>query len=343
MGRLFEIIILTLAGYVLISTLNEPHWTHSKLYHFVVYGLLAVGLYGSVYGIDTNKIKENRSIILTAITIGVLLKTIIIGLILFAFTGEKISFLLAIIVAQIDPLSVVALEKDKQKLSDRGQLILNAWASFDDPITTLISVYLSSIILKGEILIGQASFNYVTDFGINILFAASILLAHKIGKKNTYFDVILLGISFVICVWFSMMLGIAIIGLFLRPNLKGYLEKGVNFAFYSSLILLGTLLIDGVSILHGLFLAIGAILSQLVVGVLLTSKLEYKDRFYLAFAQQNGITAIILSLLFESEENGIVAVVAPAILFINLGYLVSNKLLDYKFRNSVSKKNIENP
>ena len=49
---------------------------------------------------------------------------------------------------------------------------------------------------------------------------------------------------------------------------------------------------------------------------------------HIAFAQQNGITAIILALLFETYYSGTVAIVAPAIITINLLYLVANQLLD---------------
>ena len=51
------------------------------------------------------------------------------------------------------------------------------------------------------------------------------------------------------------------------------------------------------------------------------------NRRYLAFAQQNGITAMILALLFETELPETVGIVAPAILFINLGYYLVNRML----------------
>ncbi|NLT54698.1 MAG: hypothetical protein GXX79_09045 [Actinomycetales bacterium] len=47
----------------------------------------------------------------------------------------------------------------------------------------------------------------------------------------------------------------------------------------------------------------------------------------LALAQQNGITAIILALRLEAEFVGVVMVVGPAILVINMLHLVANALL----------------
>jgi hypothetical protein len=68
-------------------------------------------------------------------------------------------------------------------------------------------------------------------------------------------------------------------------------------------------------------------LAQAFVGFLLTRGLPKMERFCLAFAQQNGITAMILVLLFETELPDTVSVVVPAILFINPGYYIINRLL----------------
>jgi hypothetical protein len=68
-------------------------------------------------------------------------------------------------------------------------------------------------------------------------------------------------------------------------------------------------------------------LAQAFVGFLLTRGLPKMERFYLAFAQQNGITAMILVLLFETELPDTVSVVVPAILFINPGYYIINRML----------------
>ena len=68
-------------------------------------------------------------------------------------------------------------------------------------------------------------------------------------------------------------------------------------------------------------------LAQAFDGFLLTRGLPKMERFYLAFAQQSGIAAMILVLLFETELPDTVSVVVPAILFINPGYYIINRLL----------------
>ena len=137
---------------------------------------------------------------------------------------------------------------------------------------------------------------------------------------------ILLVACFIIAVEFQWMLGIAIIGLFLRPEIKR-LPTIISAAFYIAVLLLGFLLVNGVFWLEGLALGAGAILAQIAIGLWLTRDLPRDERLYLAFAQQNGITAMILALFFEKDLAGTVGIVAPAVIFINLGYYFFNKVI----------------
>ena len=84
---------------------------------------------------------------------------------------------------------------------------------------------------------------------------------------------------------------------------------------------------NGVYWIQGLALGAGAILAQILIGLLLTRNLPRNESLYLAFAQQNGITAMILALFFEKDLPGTVGVVAPAIIIINLGYYLFNSVL----------------
>jgi hypothetical protein len=52
------------------------------------------------------------------------------------------------------------------------------------------------------------------------------------------------------------------------------------------------------------------------------------DRWHISFAQQNGLTAIILALLFEPVHPGTVAIVAPAIIVVNGLHALVNKGFD---------------
>ena len=69
--------------------------------------------------------------------------------------------------------------------------------------------------------------------------------------------------------------------------------------------------------------------AQIVVALLLTiPKVWRGDRARLALGQQNGLTAIILALLLEPNFPGTIAVVAPAIIVVNLLHALCNGLYD---------------
>jgi NhaP-type Na+/H+ or K+/H+ antiporter len=104
--------------------------------------LLAVGLYGSTYGIDLADLRRDLRGVVAAVTLGVVLKAgLISGVIVLAFDRPEY-LILGIVVAQIDTLSVTALSKDGH-MSQRARSLLTAWASFDDPMTVLLTLYVA--------------------------------------------------------------------------------------------------------------------------------------------------------------------------------------------------------
>ncbi|MFD0598764.1 hypothetical protein ACFQZ4_46070 [Catellatospora coxensis] len=92
------------------------------------------------------------------------------------------------------------------------------------------------------------------------------------------------------------------------------------------------LLIDGIAIAEGISLGVAAFAAQTVAAWLLTRGMPRNDRWHLAAAQQNGITAIILALTLQIQFDGVVAVVAPAIITANLLHTAANHLLDRHLR-----------
>jgi len=321
-------ILVALAGLGIASVIDISDLPREPYYNTFTYALLAVGLYGSVYGIHVEELQNHTKIILRAVTIGVLLKTIIIGLALYLVTHNAVAFLFGLTVAQIDPLSVAnLLQGGTSKLSTRAQTILGAWSSFDDPMTVLLSIYALYFFLPhaetGSLLATLTPF--FLGLAQNFLFVLAAYLIYKYLKQNSNALMVLLAACFIVAIIFQWMLGIAIIGLFLRPEIKK-LPLIISAAFYIAVLLLGFLLVNGVFWLEGFALAVGAILAQIIVGLLLTRDLPRNERLYLAFAQQNGITTMILALFFEKDLADTVGIVAPAIIFINLGYYFFNKI-----------------
>ncbi len=78
--------------------------------------LLAIGLYGSTYGIDLAEARAHVRLILLAITVGVLFKAVLIGLPLWWLFDDPRYLILGVAVAQIDQLSVAALNRDLSRV-----------------------------------------------------------------------------------------------------------------------------------------------------------------------------------------------------------------------------------
>ncbi len=326
--------LVLVLGVFLSNFLEVQDITKTSIYSIFVYTLLAIGLYGSVYNISIKEFRSNRLIVGQAITIGVLFKILFIGGFFYIFTNNPIALLLGVTVAQIDPLSVARLlNNEETRLSKNAQSILGAWASFDDPVTVLASVYIVGIITVPTETASSAYFGigiirYLSTFGLNIILAAIIYILHRLFIKHKYTTYLLLFPSFIIAIAFNLFLAIAIIGLFIRPKINRILPLLVNISLYSSILVLGLLVGEGVAFVQGLILAFAATLAQIIAGFLVIGSLSRQDRFHLAFSQQNGITAIILALLFEQSLPGIVAIVAPAIFLINIGHVLLNILVD---------------
>jgi hypothetical protein len=126
----------------------------------------------------------------------------------------------------------------------------------------------------------------------------------------------------------SLLLGFAVTGLFFRPQVLNRLGTAVTAAFYLAALGIGMVLVTGISPGPGLVLGGLAFGSQIIVALLLLwpprGDRSRADIGYLALGQQNGITAVILALVLEVNIPGSVAVIAPAILVVNLLHLSSN-------------------
>lgn len=336
---------LTIAQITGIQNLEDASW-----YVLVVASLLALGLYASTYGIDLKEARQHLKIIISAVTVGVVLKATIIGGTLTLLFQDPLFLILGVAVAQIDPLSVASLMKGN-RMSAKAKTILASWASFDDPITVLLSLYVPLLVMHlagngldmvpGNIEANASIIVYIRELGLNLLLAGSVLALWMIIRYYTrkpyiwlgfvliLATYILLATAFAVSVLYFMMLGIALIGLFLRPsNIAGLIDHIIVWALRAAAVLLGLLLFEGIAIWKGVALGAAAYFAQVIVGFLLTRGLPVKDRWHISFAQQNGITAIILALLFEPLYPGTVAIVAPAIIVINSLHWAVNKIVD---------------
>lgn len=337
---ILHLIFFTILGFSISHHFNLLEFDITTvLYILIAYNLLAIGLYGSTYAIEKEEFKKNKGIIISAVTIGVIFKTIFIGALLYLFVQDVRAFLLGVVIAQIDPLSVGnLLTNTKHRLSKSGESVLRAWSSFDDPMSILLLLYFGLPFVKNYIQENPIEFitlhHYIADLALNLILLGIVWSIVRISKNTKYFkqiEIISLIVSFVISIHYKLMIAIAGIGMMLRPQFEKILAQLLNIAFWISCLILGILSTNGINILEGFLLGLFAIIAQAVTALFLTQKLQFKDRIYLAFAQQNGITAILLAVFLEQFITGVVAVVAPAIFFINIAHFILNQIIDEYF------------
>lgn len=330
--------------------------------------LLAVGLYGSTTqiirpGISRPDIFQPEfrfkvRVVLLAVTVGVGAKAALIAAVMYLAYHDPRYLVLGVAIAQIDPLSVAALQRNS-KLSERAKSILYAWSSFDDPVTTLLTIYAAALTLnmlgmEGG-LVGADLGSFALQMLANLVFAAvtaivwlaftrragiSILSdGTKLSRWQNLVAVIVLAAFIIFAIWQFLILGLAIAGLFFRPYLGPWINRVTQVAILLATVALGVLLVDGVALLPGLLLGTAAFAAHAVVSMVLTLKLPRSDRAYLALSQQNGITAIILALFLERSFAGTAAVVAPAIFVINTLHLSSTSALTWVLERRTRREN----
>ena len=316
----------------------------SPVYGFFITALLGFGLYASTRGIVIAEFRRQLRTVVLAVTLGVLAKVaLIFGVVFFAFR-DPAHLVLAVAVAQIDPLSVAAM-RAKSRMSDSAKALLSAWASFDDPITVLLTVYITAFALRGGAVGGVGSF--AVDLVLNLALAGVAFVlwallrgpvrrAEAGGRAVRYavravMVVAVPAIGFV-AVQHSLLLALALLGLFFRPDLGRWVDGLAQAGMVLAIAAVGLVLaaefswaLAGV----GAVLGVAAFGAQAVVAFALTVPKRWRgDRVRLALGQQNGLTAIILALLLEPAFPGAIAVVAPAVVVVNLVHAVANGLYD---------------
>jgi hypothetical protein len=335
------------AGWVAAVLLRLDDVDSSGGYRFFVTALLGFGLYASTRGIEIDEFRAHLRTVLVAVTVGVLAKAAFIFGVLYLVYGEPDHVVLAIALAQIDPLSVAAVRL-KSRMSDSAKALLAAWSSFDDPITVLLTAYFTAYALGAHDTVGAGLNSFGTSLLWNAVLVVTAYLAHRGHRawraRHTAPDaprpwpvrwvvrsgllLLLLAAGF-LAVQYALLLALAVIGLFFRPNLGRSLDGLTQVALYTATFAVGVVLVGGLRIGAGVVLGVAAYAAQIVVALLLTiPKVWRGDRARLALGQQNGLTAIILALLLEPNFPGTIAVVAPAIIVVNLLHALCNGLYD---------------
>ncbi|AQU69948.1 hypothetical protein [Streptomyces niveus] len=162
------------------------------LYTFTAGVLLAIGLYGSTHELEAADVRENLRAVVVAVTLGVLLKAALISAVMVLVVRGPEAIVLGIAVAQIDPLSVAAMGA-RHRMSRRAKTLLSAWASFDDPMTVLLSFYFAVLALRAGGGSGSGTVSMAPDQGAGadfllttlanvVLFGIALLVWHLVRR-----------------------------------------------------------------------------------------------------------------------------------------------------------------
>ncbi|MEU8238103.1 hypothetical protein AB0C07_07660 [Actinoplanes missouriensis] len=332
-ARIGLFVAIAAAGWITAVALDVHDLDSAGAYLHVVTALLAIGLVASVHGIDLAEARRHMTAVITAVTVGVLLKALLITAVMYALFRQPAFLVLGIAVAQIDPLSFAALSS-RGDTSPRVRTLLAAWSAFDDPITVLLTVYLAGTLATGP---AGSELPDLPDFGVGLLhntaFVAVAYLLWRLtriggagGRLRTIVQTLLLGALAAYAVWQLLMLGLAVSALFYRPEIGRLLDRLATAAFHLATFALGLLLAAGVALRAGLVLGAAAFGAQIVAGSLVAVRYSARDRRAVALGQQSGITAVLLALLLEEPFPGTVAVVAPAIVIVNVLHALANNV-----------------
>jgi hypothetical protein len=319
-------------GWIIALTFGLREIDVTPLYGVFITTLLGVGLYASTSGIVIAEFRKQLRTVVVAVTLGVLAKVGMIFGVMYVCYRQPEHIVLAVAVAQIDPLSVAAV-RAKSRMSDSAKALLSAWASFDDPITVLLTGYLIVFAL-GESGSFEAS---AGAFGVSLALNCAIagcafvlwrfvkLRVEKALKPRT--GVRILSLALIIALGFgasqfSLLLALALLGLFFRPFFSRDLDMLAEVGMIAAAIAIGLVWEDNFSWAYlgmGIMLGCAAFAAQAVTAFMLTMPKAWRgERIRLALAQQNGMTAITLALLLEPVLTGSIAIVTPAIIIINV-------------------------
>ncbi|MEV0325593.1 hypothetical protein AB0H63_03965 [Micromonospora echinospora] len=336
-------VLVAALGWLLAENRDWVGTYRSDAYLALAGTLLAVGLYASTYGIDLGAARRNARLVVLAVSGGVVVKAALISAVMYLAFREPAYLVLGVAVAQIDPVSFAAARLTS-RMSAQAKTILSAWASFDDPITVLLTVYAAAwvwpLVPADPAAAPAPPHTGFESFGLslaqNLALAAVAALVWwgterlrrwvRSGRLVTALQIVVLAGLAAFAVWQFLMLALAVAGLFYRPPIGAVLDRLTQGAFLAASFALGLVLVGGISPLAGVVLGLAAVGAHVVVALVIGWRLPRSDRVDVLLGQQNGITAIILALVLERQFVGTVAVVAPAILTINVLHALTNGL-----------------
>jgi len=252
---------------------------------------------------------KNKPIILA--TLGVVFKILVLGAFLYALTGSYISFLIASIISQIDPVSTYKNIKQKYIGAKVKDLILFE-SAFDDPVSVLLTFYVFLPLTLG---VYSSAVNYVSMIAVNLILIAVLVLLHKLK----FMDELLVIISILAGFYFRAFLFVAVAGLIVKDIFEPQLDFLSQLIYYLVFPAIGI-----IASLQSLNIIAGAVIAFLMVfivrslEILLIFRCQFKkyDFYELILSEERGITTVLLCLAVQVYHN-VIPVIVPALILIN--------------------------
>jgi hypothetical protein len=245
-----------------------------------------------------------------------------------------ISFLAAVAIDQIDPISTATLLQDKQKMSEDAKGLLRVWSSFDDPVTVIFGFFILLPLVSGKSAgMGSDVASYLIELAMNLVPALLLWLLHRYTNwlQTRRTALLLMALVLVYAFFTHSYLLAAIAGLLLRPIPERYFSRVIQALFYAIVFVVGMAIYSyGINLRLGILLAIVEFFVVQPLTAIALFNGTASDVFRLAYAQQNGLTTLLMGIGFESLGIHVLHILLPAIVAVNLFNLAVNKLFSWK-------------
>ena len=128
----------------------------------------------------------------------------------------------------------------------------------------------------------------------------------------------------------------AIAGLLLRPISTRILEKITTWLCYAIVFIVGMALYSyGIDYRLGILLALVEFSIVQPISTLVFFNGKAGDVLRIAFAQQNGLTTLLMGIAFQGLGFNVLSILLPAIIVINLLNIGINKIYSWKERHGM--------
>jgi hypothetical protein len=174
--------------------------------------------------------------------------------------------------------------------------------------------------------------SYLFSLGLNLAPAALLYFAKTKGLlKGHPLQVLVLVGAFLFSIYHQAFLFAALCGLLVRPLDTDKLSHYTTYLYYLVIMVVGAAVVHyGIDLRLGILLAIVEFFIIQPLSALFMVKGTTNDIFRLSFAQQNGLTTILMGLAFQAMGFDVLPILLPAIVTINFFNLTINGYYSWK-------------